>query len=191
MVRVDASGIIDDLKQKVKESISRVHADRDQLTVWETKGEKIINNSTSKKRLAEILKSIDVDDEDAIEEINESQELAELKLPNGQTLLVRLPGSSRISTAVGCILIQAILGDRLKELAGSVIVSKVDENYKYKDLFLRAETKGKFSSGDIELNEIMFVDENNPRDPQFVKDFEKILSRKRKLDPNVSCFCIL
>ena len=190
MVHVDASGIIDDLKQKVKESISRVHADRDQLTVWETKGEMIINNSTSKKLLAEILRSIDVDDEDAIEEINESQELAQLELPNGQTLLVRLPGSLRISTAVACILIQAI-GDTLKELAGSVIVSKVDENYKYKDLFLRAETKGKFTLGDIELNEIMFVDENNPRDPQFVKDFEKILSRKRKLDPNVSCFCIL
>lgn len=61
--------------------------------------------STSKKHIAEILKRIDVNDVDVIEEIDERRLLRDLKLTDGQILLVQLPGSSRISTAVGCVLI--------------------------------------------------------------------------------------
>ena len=197
-VHIDTSGMIYDLREKIKEkkpeALFRAHVDPDELTVWKTKGEMVFYYSTSKTRLAEILKSIDVDDVDTIEEISESEELADLELFDGQTLLVRLPGSSRISTAVSYVLMHAI-GDTSKEsqLIGKPIKSKVDENYKYKDLFLRANTKGKFTSGDISLNEIIYVDESNPDDPspQFVKDLETTLSRKRKLGNNVGYFRVL
>lgn len=110
-VHIDSSGMIYDLRDKIKEkkpeALSRAQVDPDELTVWKTKGEMIFYYSTSKKRLAEILKSIDVDDVDAIEEISASVQLEHLELSDGQTLIMRLPGSSRISTAVDCVLILA------------------------------------------------------------------------------------
>ena len=110
-VHIDSSGMIYDLRDKIMEkkpeALSRARVDPDELTVWKTKGEMIFYYSTSKKRLAEILKSIDVDDVDAIEEISDSEQLEHLELSDGQTLIMRLPGSSCISTAVGCVLILA------------------------------------------------------------------------------------
>jgi hypothetical protein len=107
-VDVDISMMVDDLKKVVKESrseaLSRAHTDSSDIIVWKTKGKMVINNSTSKKRMTEILKSIDVDDVDVIEEINERVLLRDLELPDGQTLLVQLPGSSRVSIAVSCVL---------------------------------------------------------------------------------------
>ena len=110
-VHIDSSGMIYDLRDKIvekkPEALSRARVDPNELTVWKTKGEMIFYYSTSKKRLAEILKSIDVDDVDAIEEISASVQLEHLELSDGQTLIMRLPGSSCISTAVGCVLILA------------------------------------------------------------------------------------
>ena len=74
------------------------------------------------------------------------------------------------------------------QLIEKVIKSNVDKNYKYKNVFLRAKTKGKFTSGDLDLNEIIYVDENDPDDPQFVKDLEIILNQKRKLNHKVRFF---
>lgn len=194
--RVDSSAIIHvaDLKKEVKEeapnTLSRFRVDPDELTVWKTKGEMVINRSTSKKRLEEILKSIDVDDVDAIEQIRGSEGLADVELPDGQVLIVRLPGSSRISTAVGCVLTCDTFKER--QFIRNVIKPKVDRNHKYKDLFLRASTTGKFTSDDIDLNRIMYVCEDDSKEPQFVKELETILRRKRKLPAghNVGCFSI-
>jgi hypothetical protein len=108
LVRFDTSWVIDEFRNKLKEerpTLSRTDIDPGDLTVWKMKGEVVIYNSTSKKRLVEILNSIDVNDVDAVEEIGEAEVLANVGLPDGQVLLVRLPGSSRISTAVGCVLI--------------------------------------------------------------------------------------
>ena len=102
-----------------------------------------IHNSTSEDRLAEILKSIDVTDVDVIERIYESQLLWDLELLDGQTLLVGLPRSSRISTAVGCVLI-LVIGDNVKDR--------------------QASKKGKLMSDDVEKNDIEFEDESNPED---------------------------
>ena len=63
--------MIDELKNKLWEerpALSPTDVDPCELTVWKTKGEMDIDNST---RLAEILNSIDVNDVDAIEEIGE------------------------------------------------------------------------------------------------------------------------
>ena len=54
-------------------------------------GKLIINNSTAKK-LAQILKNIDVEDEDTIEDLLENLTVADLQLSNGETLLLQLPG---------------------------------------------------------------------------------------------------
>lgn len=101
--------MIHDLKKKVKDAapntLSRFDVDPSELTVWKMKGEMVIYNLTSKKRFPEILNSIDVNDVDAIEEIGEAEVLANVELQASQVLLVRLPGSSCIFTAVGCVLI--------------------------------------------------------------------------------------
>ena len=53
----------------------------------------IIDHSTTLERLAKILKSINVDDVEAIERIREGVSLENLELSDGQTLLAQLPGS--------------------------------------------------------------------------------------------------
>jgi hypothetical protein len=53
----------------------------------------------------EILGSIDIHDEDTIEELPEDRKVADLGLSNGETLLVQMPVTSRIYTIVGCVLI--------------------------------------------------------------------------------------
>ena len=149
-IRVDTSPVIDDLKQKVKEkrpeALSRVHVDSSDLIVWKTKSEMIIDDSTSIERLVKILKR-------TWKPLSGFAKACCRQTLNSQTvrpLLAQLPGLSRIPTVVGCVLIQAI-GDRLEKIQsmGNVIESKVDENFKYKDLFLRATTNGKFMSDDV------------------------------------------
>ena len=97
IVRVDNSEVIDELRDKIKgkilEAFSRLRVDPDDITVWKTKGEMIIDHSTTLERLAKILKSINVDDVEAIERIREGVSLENLELSDGQTLLAQLPGS--------------------------------------------------------------------------------------------------
>ena len=88
------------VKEKTREALSRAHVDPKELTMWKTKGAMIIDKS-SPERLSEILRNIDVSDENTIEELSEDELVADLGLSDGQTLLVqvRLSGTSRIYTA--------------------------------------------------------------------------------------------
>ena len=99
------------LKKKVKEekpeALSRVRVDPDELTVWKTKGAKIIDESTI-ERLEDILSGIDDRDQDTIEVLKSHKRVADLAISEGQTLLVRLPGALRVPTLVGCVLIETI-----------------------------------------------------------------------------------
>jgi hypothetical protein len=96
--QVNTSGhnLIDDLKKEVKKErqIDLAAAD---LTIWKTKGTKIIDKTTL-NRLAEILMGIKVDDKDTIEMVSEMDELADLRLSKTQVLLVQQPGTSSICT---------------------------------------------------------------------------------------------
>ena len=86
------------VKEKTREALSHAHVDSKELTMWKTKGAMIIDKSSS-ERLSEILRNIDVSDQNTIEELSEDDLVADLGLSEGQTLLVRLSGTSRISTA--------------------------------------------------------------------------------------------
>ena len=90
---------------KVKEKPAALSRAND-LAVWKTKGTMIINKSFP-RLLPEILRKIDVDNKNHIEKPSVREQVAELRLSDGQILLVRLPGMSCIFTAVGsgCILI--------------------------------------------------------------------------------------
>ena len=66
------------------------------LTVWKTQGKLVLNGSTT-KCLEEILKKINVDDEDTIQMLDESMTMAELQsslTDDGQILLAQFPGMS-------------------------------------------------------------------------------------------------
>jgi len=53
-------------------------------------------------------------------------------------------------------------------------MSKVDQ--KYEDAFLQVSTKGSFTKGDIESNDIMDMDEGEV--PRFVKKHQEMLGQK-------------
>ena len=92
---------ISDLKKKVKEKKMATFSeypmfDLDNLTVWQTGGEFVLNRSTD-DRTEEILEKIrnNVNDENIVI-VREGVILATLRLPDGQALLARLPSMSRI-----------------------------------------------------------------------------------------------
>lgn len=58
--------------------------------------------------------------------------------------------------------------------AHHLIMSKVDQ--KYEDAFLQVSTKGSFTKGDIESNDIMDMDEGEV--PRFVKKHQEMLGQK-------------
>jgi hypothetical protein len=84
------------LKKEVKKErqIDLAAAD---LTIWKTKGTKIIDKTTL-NRLAEILMGIKVDDKDTIEIASEMDELSDITLSKTQVLLVQPHGMSSVST---------------------------------------------------------------------------------------------
>jgi hypothetical protein len=61
--------------------------------------------------MAELLGSIDVDSADHIQVLGDGAKIANLGLSEDETLVVQLPGTSHISTIVGCILMQVIAED--------------------------------------------------------------------------------
>ena len=87
------------LKNKVKEKKPDVFflckLDPLCLTMWKTEGELVLNGSTA-KHLEEILKKINVDDEDTIQMLDEYVTVAELQssLADDQILLAQFPGMS-------------------------------------------------------------------------------------------------
>ncbi|KAF8480135.1 hypothetical protein DFH94DRAFT_692479 [Russula ochroleuca] len=125
--QINTSGhnLIDDLKKEVKKErqIDLAAAD---LTIWKTKGTKIIDKTTL-NRLAEILMGIKVDDKDTIEIASEMDELSDITLSKTQVLLVQ-PHADPL---------------------GVPITSNLDLTYK--DTFLYAHTNGTFTVADIQV----------------------------------------
>ena len=85
-----------DLKNKVKELkpdiFSFHYLDSSCLTMWKMEGKLVLNRSTAKP-LVEILKKIDVDDKEMLDEHIKVAEL-QPSLADGQILLAQLPGMS-------------------------------------------------------------------------------------------------
>ncbi len=185
-VQPSSNDYIDDLKDQVKVKLhpSLNHVPSARLTVWKMKGEMIINRADVEERLVEILGNINFDNEDTIEMLDPWEQVADLGLTDGQVLLVQLPGTSRISTVVRCVLRQAIAVTSNKD---SPLGNPIKVDRKYEDLFLRANTKGHFTEDDINLNDIECAYEV----PKFVSQHEKMLGRKRKLGDDVGHFRIL
>jgi guanylate kinase len=109
LVETSPSDLIYHLKKKVKEAkpvyFSRLAFDVNELVVWKTMGAKVINEHTQ-ENMTDILSTINVNDKGTIRRLFEMGKLADLGLEDFQTLLVQLPGTSRISTIVGRALIQ-------------------------------------------------------------------------------------
>jgi hypothetical protein len=70
---------------------------------------------------------------------------------------------------------------------GDPITSNLD--LAYKDIFLYAHTKGKFTAEDFDLNNVIMDD--NSKVPEFVQKHEEMMVRKRKVPDSVSCFSYL
>jgi hypothetical protein len=177
---------IQDLKEKLKKKLSPSlsHLAIYEFTLWKTKGSLILNQATvtTPEHLAEILSRIDVNDKDTIERLNEAVLVANLGLPQDQTLLVRMPGTSRISIAVGCVPIQAVAvkSSEDEKPIGSPLQYQVDQDPLVQDLVIRASNRGVFVEDDIESNSIW-----EGASPGFVIAYEEILRRKRRAADNV------
>ena len=106
-VETSDSDEISDLKEKVKKEgpdiLTRYNINPISLTVWQTQGEYVLNRSTTHLQ-GEILEKIKnkVNDEDIIRILEEEVEVDALQLPDGEILIVRLPGMSHIPLAYCC-----------------------------------------------------------------------------------------
>ncbi|KAI9434081.1 hypothetical protein H4582DRAFT_2184736 [Lactarius indigo] len=98
--REDIGDLMEKVKEKKPEALSRIHVDPSDLTVWKTKGPMMINHSNSNS-LAEILRKINFDDKDAIEKLRSHEQVVNLGLSDGQTLLVQLPVTNIYETESG------------------------------------------------------------------------------------------
>jgi hypothetical protein len=193
LVETTPHDLIFHLKKKVKEErpneLSRFQ--HSYLSVWKPKGEMIIKKFNP-RRTASLLARINVEDEDTIELLDEEDKVADFGPLEGQTLLVQLPGTSRIPPIVCCTLIQVIVDDNLTNdipedsQVGDPITRNVDPDYKH--CFLKAYEK-RFTERDVALNSISDAPEGEVL--TFVEDYEKLLDRKRQVAPNVRCFCYL
>jgi hypothetical protein len=107
LVETTPSDLIYHLKKKVEEKLpSKLSSiELPDLCVWMTMGAKVIDEHTH-EHMADILSTINVSDKGTIQRLSEVDKLADLGLKDFQTLLVQLPGTSRISTIVGDGLIQ-------------------------------------------------------------------------------------
>ena len=63
-----------------------------------------------------------------------------------------------------------------------------DLNLDYEDIFLKAHAKGEFTDDDFDLNYVMVEDSEVPK---FVREYEEMLGRKRKVIDDVRRFRIL
>ena len=134
-----------------------------------------------------MLRGINVDDMDTIQRVFEHVKVANLQLSEGETLLVRVPCTSRISipTTIRCVLIQVIDdgSDDVPEVASNedrsvsqLVTSPVHPDYE--DMILRATTKGIFTKADIGLNDTEVAHPSEVT--QHVLKFETRLSPKRR-----------
>ena len=92
---------INALKIKVQETyndLSRFNiAD---ITVWKTKGQMMLR-TLSFKCMAELLRSIDINNVHHIQMLTNKSKVADLGLSEDENLVVQLPGTSHISTVIG------------------------------------------------------------------------------------------
>jgi hypothetical protein len=184
-VNTAAQDNINDLKEKTIKKLQSVRTDLSAayLSVWKTKGSKIIE-TTNVKRVNEILKSIDIEDEDTIEELDEGDQVVSLGLSNRQVLLMQPCGTSSCSTATGCVLILGIAVTTNEDGTLEAPI-KFNLNLEYKDMFLHAHVKGDFIDDDFDSNDVATDDGEVP---EFVQKYQEMLGRKRKVPDNVSCF---
>lgn len=180
LVEDTANDSIGALKKKVHEMWAAKkglsHYDPTDFVVWQLKGELIIQN-VPRRRFHEKLSKIDVEDNETIRLLAEEDKVVDLGLLVGQSLLVQIPGTRRtpcISTIVVCVLIQFLAIPK-------------DVNVIYKRFFLKAYREGFFTKNDLKLNDVD-VDFGTPK---FVKCYEDLLSRKRKVTPHVRYIRIL
>jgi hypothetical protein len=195
LVETTPQDFIYHLKTKVKERCHRNFSGYDhdidisELKMWKPKGEMILNKFTP-QIMAKVLARLNVDNEDTIEYLHEDEKVTDLGPLDSHTLLVQLPvpgpaGTSHISTIVGCILIlRLVIALVIKDRPlGPLTTSNVDQEYAH--CFLQADTEESFTEDDMRLNNI---NDTVSEAPKFVKDYEEILSRKRKVASNVRCF---
>ena len=174
---------IEDLKEKAIKK-SGIDATVTFVSVW--RGTVIIDETATPERLAELLRNV----KDEVTEVVETVKVASLGLSNGQVLLMqvmRRRGTSCVSTAFGCVLILGIAVTPGEDDAlGDPITSNL--NPAYKDSFLYAQTKGKFVDRDFVSNDLMV---ENGEVPEFIRKYEEMLGRKRKVLDDVRCFRIV
>ena len=104
---IDAASVdnVESLKEMAREkrpiAFFRADADTACCTVWRTKGELVINNSTI-DNLEQVLRNISDCNEETIEDLEEAEEVASLQLSDSEVLLLQMPGIPRIfiSTAL-------------------------------------------------------------------------------------------
>jgi hypothetical protein len=186
ITQADATDVFD-LKIKVKdmigEDLSHIHAS--ELTIWRRKDRKRFFVDEDTKVLFRQIRNVFFPEE-IVESLSASQKLADLHISEEETLLVETPsapGTSRISTAFGCVLIHAIVK--------AYSVRDHEVHHEFEAFYLHMHAKGEVTERDIELNGIVFVDKASRDAPGFVREHENMLGQKRKVSDEVSQIYIL
>ncbi|KAH9047371.1 hypothetical protein EDB84DRAFT_483214 [Lactarius hengduanensis] len=186
LVDSTSDSTIEDLKERVVEerpgALSRTDTNPADLTVWRCMDPTTsFNDEDLERQTSEVLFS------NSVKILSGRQAIAELNISKNEILFVKLPGrpgTSRISTAVRCVLIQAIAV--MLNKVGDPITSQMVREYEH--CFLYADSKGGFTEDDIGFNDIMDPDFNDRDAPEFVKKYKQMLGRKRKVADNVRSF---
>ena len=150
------------------------------LNMWRCKEKTTFHEETLESQVSEAFST------GKLKQVNVTEVIGDLKLGRTEVLLVKVPdklneppGASPISTAVGCILIQAE-----DNQIGRSMKSKMKQEYEH--FIIQVNEKGKFREDNIEMNQV--VDEYGEV-PKFVGDLEEFLARKRKGNFDVvGCF---
>ncbi|KAH8990349.1 hypothetical protein EDB92DRAFT_2115093 [Lactarius akahatsu] len=131
-----------------------------QLTVW-----RCMDLTTSfddedlKRQVSEVFSS------NSVKMLRGRQAIAELNISTNEILFVKLPSRPVITS------------DQVGDPSTLHVVRE------YEHCFLKARSKGCFTEGDVESNEI--VDANDRDAPEFVKKYRQMLGRKRKVAHNM------
>ncbi|KAH9165661.1 hypothetical protein EDB89DRAFT_2008541 [Lactarius sanguifluus] len=164
-VEYTGDDFVSDLKTKAKEEMpgDLSHIAPLQLTVWRCiDPTTTFDNEDLERQVSEVFSS------NSVKKLRGRQAIAELNISTNEILFVKLPGQPVVTS----------------DQVGSPIISQMDPEYKH--CLLYANSKGGFTFEDIELNNI--VDAKDRDAPEFVKTYEQMLGRKRKVADNVRCF---
>ncbi|KAH9168842.1 hypothetical protein EDB89DRAFT_1559578 [Lactarius sanguifluus] len=163
---VDSTGIvfISHLTERVKEKkpgvLSRTNTDPSDLTVWRcVDPTTTFDDEDLERQVSEVFSS------NSVKILYVRQAMAGLNISTNEILFVKLPGQPVITS----------------DQVGDPITLHVVREYEH--CFLKARSKGFFTEGDIESNEI--VDANHRDAPEFVKKYKQMLGRKRQVAHNM------